>query len=155
LAIGSSRSTVPSAMSVGAEIVTVFWPAGSRIGGGRRLVLVLRRGLAGGEKISHHLSRVTAGERLDRGPRGPVRPAGARECGAQHEAADLGRVQDGQRLGDGAAHRPAQHVRPAQAESTNERAGLAGHGVDGERRRQRPGAAYPGVVEDHHPVVAG
>ena len=90
---------------------------------------------------------------------------GHRDCagpgvrGAQHQAAHLGGVQDRQGLGDHAAHRPAQHVRPAQAEGVDERTGLVGHGVDGGRRGQFPGqwlrTADPSVIEHHHPVVPG
>jgi hypothetical protein len=67
----------------------------------------------------------------------------------------LRRVPDRQGLGDHAAHRPAQDIGPAQAESADQSTGLVGHGVDGERRRQRLGTAHSGVVEDHDPVVPG
>jgi hypothetical protein len=64
-------------------------------------------------------------------------------------------VQDRQRLGDHAAHRPAQYVRPAEAKGVDERTGLVGHGIDRQRRGQFLGTADARVVEHHDPVVPG
>jgi hypothetical protein len=56
-------------------------------------------------------------------------------------------MQDGQRLGDHPAHRPAEHRRPAQVQRCNQPARLGRH----RRDRQRTPCHRPpdaGVVED-------
>jgi hypothetical protein len=125
---------------------------GGRIAGGRRDERVPRRGLIGRVEIR---SGITAGQRLDRGLRGHHGRSGSRERRAQHQPVYLGRVPYREGLGDHAAHGPAQDVRPAETEGVDEGTGLIGHGVDGQRGRQRLRLAHSGVVEDHDPVVLG
>ena len=122
--------------------------------GGARCGRVLGdRGLEGGVGAGL-VGREIAAVGCGRGRRLLVR-AVAGEGGAQHQPADLVRVQDGQGLGDGTAQGPAKHVRPAQPQGTDQRAGLVGHVVNAERHGQLPGPADAGVVEHHHPVVLG
>ncbi len=82
------------------------------------------------------------------------RAAVARSGGAQHEPAHEPRVPAHERLGDHAAHRPAEHVGPPQPQGPDQGGRVVGHAGDRERRGAERATADARVVERDHAALA-